>query len=286
MLTPLAQRILAQIVAGQVVLGDETPVRQQDQSNKGYFWTFNNDQFAAYVYSPNRSGETPRRVLGGTTGDLVVDGYTGYNSVTTPDGRDRAGCNAHARRRFCEAKPKTPEAQQAIDLYTEIFVVEHEAEELGILGTSQHAKLRRERSAPAMKKLRAWCIKQQPHHLPKGKLGEAISYFLNNWQSLTRFLTNPKIPPTNNRSERLLRVVAVGRKNYLTVGNTAAGECIAALYTMTACCKAAGVDPQAYLTDVLDRIEDHPPDQLDELLPHKWKPPPSSDRVGSAPPPL
>ena len=285
LLTPLAQLILARIAQREIVLGDETPMRQQDQSGKGYFWTFNDDELVAYVYSPSRSGETPRRVLGGTQGELVVDGYTGYNPVTQPDGRHRVGCNSHARRRFCEARLKTPEAQQAIDLYTEVFLVEHEAEDLGILGTPEHLQLRQQRSAPAMQQLHDWCLEQQPLHLPKGKMGEAIRYLLNNWQALTRFLENPKIPATNNRSERLLRVVAQGRKNYLTIGHTFAGECIAALYTLTACCKVAEVDPVAYFTDVLDRINDHPQHRIDELLPQNWKPPDASDPVlaGTAP---
>jgi transposase len=285
MLSPLAQLVLARIAAHEIVLGDETPMRQQDQPNKGYFWTFNNDALVAYVYSPNRSDETPRHVLGGTQGELVVDGYTDYNSVTTPDGRNRVGCNSHSRPRFCEALPTTPEAQHALDLYTEVFLVEHEAEDLGLLGTREHLALRQQRSGPAMRQLRDWCVEQQPRHLPKSKMGEAITYLLNNWDALTRFLDNSRIPVTNNQSERLLRVVAQGRKTYLTVGNTFAGECIAALYTMTACCKVAGVDPHAYFADVLDRIIDYPQHRLAELLPHNWHPPDAADSVPVLVPP-
>jgi transposase len=271
LLSPLVNYILGRIAASDLVHGDETPMRQQDQSSKGYFWTFNTDEFIAYVYSPNRSGDTPRNVLAGTRGHLVVDGYTGYNSVTTPEGRIRAGCNAHARRKFCEALPNTPAAQHAIDLYTEVFLVEHDAAQLGIVGTNEHLQMRKQRSAPAMDQLREWLLEQKPLHLPKGKMGEAMGYALNNWAALSRFLSNAKIPVSNNRSERLLRVVAQGRKNYLSVGHENAGQSIANLYTLTASCKAAGVDPIAYFTDVLARLDRDPACQVEELLPRNWR---------------
>ena len=271
-LAPVALRILALIAESDIVLGDETPIRQQDQDGKGYFWTFGNGDLVAYVYSSNRSGETPKKVLGGTKGVLVVDGFTGYNVVTRPDGRDRAGCNSHARRKFCEALANAPEAQQVIDLYTSVFVVERDARELAIMGTRQHLGMRKKRSAPAMQRMHAWLTQEQPRHLPKSKMGDAIGYALNNWKELTRFLSNAKIPVSNNLSEGQLRIVALGRKNYMSVGAESAGQSIAALYTLTACCKRANIDPTAYLADVLRRLGRDPECSVDELMPHRWKP--------------
>jgi transposase len=273
LLSPLAHMILQRIVQSELVLADETPMRQQDQDSKGYFWVFGNEQLSAYVYSSSRSGETPKNVLGSSKGDLVVDGYTGYNQVTTPDKRRRSGCNAHARRKFCEAKPRTPEAQYAIELYNELFVIERDAQLQGIVGTAAHLKLRQEKSAPIVEKLYGWLETQKPLHLPKGKMGEAINYALNNRVELTRFLADPKIPISNNQSERRLRVVATGRKNYQSVGNESAGQKIAALYTMTACCKNAGINPTIYLTDVLERLDASPNIDIESLLPENWKPP-------------
>lgn len=271
-LAPVALRILALIAESDIVLGDETPIRQQDQDGKGYFWTFGNGDLVAYVYSSSRSGDTPKKVLGGTQGVLVVDGYTGYNAVTKPEGRDRAGCNAHARRKFCEALANAPEAQRAIDIYTKLFVVERDARELDIVGSRQHLAMRKKRSAPAMRRMHAWLEQEQPRHLPKSKMGDAIGYALNNWKALTRFLSNPKIPISNNFSERQLRIVALGRKNYMSVGAESAGQSIATLYTLTACCKRAGIDPTAYLTDVLRRLGRDSNCSVDELMPHRWKP--------------
>jgi transposase len=271
-LSPVAVHILSLIAQSDIVLGDETPIRQQDQDSKGYFWTFGNGDLVAYVYSSSRSGDTPKSVLGGTQGVLVADAYTGYNVVTKPDGRDRAGCNSHARRKFCEALGKSPEAQRAIDLYTGVFVVERDARELGIVGSRQHLALRKKKSAPAMRRMHEWLKQEQPRHLPKSKMGAAIGYALNNWKELTRFLSNAKIPVSNNLSEGQLRIVALGRKNYMSVGAESAGQCIATLYTLTACCKRAGIDPVAYLTDVLRRLGRDPDCAVDELMPHRWKP--------------
>jgi transposase len=275
-LAPVALRILSLIAESEIVLGDETPIRQQDQDGKGYFWTFGNGELVAYVYSSNRSGETPKKILGGTKGVLVVDGYTGYNVVTKPDGRARAGCNAHARRKFCESLANAPEAQHAIDLYTEAFVVERDAQDSDLVGTTKHLEMRKQRSAPVMQRMHAWLQQEQPRHLPKSKIGDAIGYALNNWQELTRFLSNAKIPISNNLSEGQLRIVALGRKNYMSVGAESAGQRIATLYTLTACCKRAGIDPTAYLTDVLRRLGRDPKCSIDELMPHRWKSPDTS----------
>ena len=104
-------------------------------------------------------------------------------------------------------------------------------------------------------------------HVPK-----AIGYALNNHRALTRFTTDPRLPPDNNRSEAALRIVALGRKNYLFVGNEDAGINIAGLYSLVATCAAHGKNPLEYLTDVLIRISSHPQSRIDELLPDRWQP--------------
>ena len=112
-------------------------------------------------------------------------------------------------------------------------------------------------------------------------MGSAVRYASNQWEALTRFLDNEKIPVDNNASERALRVVALGRKNFLFVGHEKAGGNLAILYSLVATCEAHKVDPLAYLTDVLVRIGDHPFSRIDELLPDKWSPP---DQSASSPP--
>jgi transposase len=285
-LRPLYDRQMALIAEQPVVQADETTLRvqQKGKTRKGYLWTFLSGDLIGYRFSPTRSSETPAAVLGSSTGTLVVDAYTGYNRVTTPEGRTRAGCLAHARRKFFEALETAPEAQEALDLILDVYRVEHEARDGGFVRTDKHLALRRTRSRAAMERLRAWCQAQAPAHLPKGPLGKAISYALAQWEALTRFLDDPEIPVDNNASERALRVAALGRKNYLFVGHDQAGQNAAVLYSLVSTCEAQGVNPTDYLADVLIRIQTHPQSAIDELLPHQWKPPDALPDTTKLPP--
>ena len=272
-LSPLSARLVELVAASQVVLADETPLKMQHPNKKGYVWTFVADDLVVYRFSASRSGETPSTVLGNSTGALVVDMYTGYNQVTSTGKRTRAGCLAHARRKLFDALAYAPEAKIALDLIRDVYLVEHDAKAAGVVRTSAHLRLRSERSRPLMDKLHAYLAEQEPHHLPKGPMGKAISYILGNWKELTQFLEDVRLPPDNNRSEAALRIVALGRKNFLHVGDEAAGANIAGLYSLVATCEANGKNPLAYLTDVLGRIGSHPRARLDDLLPQNWEPP-------------
>lgn len=280
-LLPLWARLIDIIAHAEIVLADETPLVMQRPNKKGYVWTFIADNLIAYRFSATRSGQTAQGVLAGTKGTLVVDAYTGYNRVTQPEGRDRAGCNAHMRRGFFDALGSAPnEARTALDLILDVYRVEHEAKIRGIVRTAEHLALRKTKSRAATDRFHAWLLEEQPKHLPKGPLGEAISYALNQWGPLTRFLDDARIPVDNNASERALRVVALGRKNFLFVGDPEAGEHLAGLYSLVATCVANDVDPIAYLQDVLLRVDTYPASRIDDLLPHRWTPlpkPPLAD---------
>jgi transposase len=261
------------------VQADETTMRVQakKKTRTAWLWTFvardeADKEIISYVFSPSRSGETPVKVLGASKGKLVVDGYTGYNRVTLPGGRERVGCLAHVRRRFFEALSTAPNAQRALDLILDVYRVERAALDQDVLGTEAHLAMRRDRSRRAMNDLRGWLEAEQPKHLPKGPMGEAISYALAQWDALTRFLDDPKLPVDNNASERALRAAALGRKNYLFVGHDEAGKNLAGLYSLVATCEANGVNPFDYLGDVLLRVQTHPAARIDELLPHMWTP--------------
>lgn len=153
-----------------------------------------------------------------------------------------------------------PEAQQALDLIRDVYAVEHTAKERDILGTPEHLALRQAESAPLMDKLKSWLESRQGLYPPKSKLGIAIRYALRQWAELTVFLDDPTVPLDNNQSEAALRVVALGRKNLLFVGNEDAGDNIAGLYSLVATCEANDANPIDYLRDVLLRISTHPAD--------------------------
>jgi transposase len=268
-LQPLWEYLLQQIAASDLVQADETPMKMQD-GKTGYLWTFLNDIMVGYKYSVSRSGATPVAVLGGGAGTIVVDAYSGYNRVFTPDGWSRAGCLAHVRRKFFDARSSAPEAELALNMILDVYRVEHEAKERGIVNTGQHLQLRQARSRPLMERFHQWLAEQQGLHPPKGPMGQAVNYALNNWEPLTRFLDDARTPVDNNASERALRVAALGRKNFLFVGHELAGQNLAGLYSLVATCEANGVNPEAYLADVLLRIQTHPSSRIEDLLPQNW----------------
>ncbi|MEO8213837.1 MAG: IS66 family transposase [Myxococcales bacterium] len=272
-LEPLAQRLLKLVAAAEVVQADETSLKMQKPNKRGFVWTFLADKLIAYRFAGNRSGATPESVLGAGPGTLVVDMFTGYNVVTGTGKRDRAGCLAHVRRRFFDALPYAPEGKIALEFIRDVYVVEHDAIAAGLAGTEEHRRMRQARTGPIMARLMTWLEAQKHLHPPKGPMGSAVAYTLNHWTELTRFIENPDIPPDNNRSESALRVVALGRKNFLFVGHEQAGQNLADLYSLVATCMANGKDPLAYLTDILGRIGSHPAARLDDLLPQNWSPP-------------
>ncbi|WP_426757397.1 IS66 family transposase [Myxococcus sp. Y35] len=276
-LLPLSQHLLQCIASADVVWADETPLRVLDvkKTKLGYLWTFLTQNEAGewligYRFSMGRASRTPKEVLGGTSGALVVDAYTGYNAVTLPKGRVRVGCWAHVRRRFFDALATAPQAREALDFILELYRVEAQAREAGVVRTAAHRELRQVHSAPVLARLRVWLEAQAPRHPPKSPLGQAISYAMKQWEALTRFVEDVRLPLDNNASERALRKAALGRKNFLFVGHEAAGENLAGLYALVATCEANGVNPEAYLADVLLRVQTHPNSRIGELLPHEW----------------
>lgn len=180
----------------------------------------------------------------------------------------------HARRKAYEARASAPvEAEYVITEMRKLFRVEHEARVLGIVGTAEHHQLRQNRSRPVLEKLFEWLIHTQHSILPKSPIGTAIQYMLNQRSRLELFLSDPRIPIHNNSSENRLRVVALGRKNYLFFGHLRAGRNIAGLYSLVGSCIANDVEPSAYLTDALTRVRDASTDEdLDALLPDRWAP--------------
>ena len=277
---PIWIQVLDDIKVRAVVQADETRMRMLDDGNgkpkNGFVWTFVARDDAgqldvALVFAADRSGETPKTILNGTEGYLLVDGYSGYNKVADVSTRKRAGCHAHLRRYFHDALATAPVAQQAIDLIRELYGVEHEARDLAKLGDS-HLEFRRQRARPVRDRLLAWLKAQQPAHPPKSPIGAAIRYGLNGWDALGRFLDDERIPLDNNASEAALRRVALGRKNFLFVGDVDAGTNIAGLYTLIATCEARSINPFAYLADVITRVADvaDDPAGIAALLPGAW----------------
>ncbi|GAB4293080.1 MAG: IS66-like element ISSfl3 family transposase [Coriobacteriia bacterium] len=273
LLQPLHARLLELVAASDYVNADETsqPVMDEEHCRRGFIWTFICAGIIAYVFSKDRGGETPQRILTDSTGYLQVDGHTGYNAVCVPEGRDRVGCIAHARRYFHKARDECPaECDIAFDFFRKLYDVEVQAAEADILGTPAHAILRRDKSKPVLDDFKDWLDNQQDRHDPKGPMGKAIGYAIRQWSRLDKFLEDPKLRLDNNISEGALRIIALGRDNFRWVGHDEAGDNLAILQTIVATCVANDVNPQDYIADVLTRMQTHPASQLDALLPMNW----------------
>jgi transposase len=277
LISPIARRILELIGQAQHVNGDETPIRIQakDKCDRGYVWTFlsEEDKLIGYVFSASRSGETPRRILGETSGTLQADAYSGYNIVISPDKRERVSCLSHIRRDFFKAlESGKGDAEKVLDLILDLYQVEYDAAAAGVLGTAKHLALRKEYTAAKLEELKAFLAEIKESHLPTGPMGKAIAYAQNHLDGLLPVLEDPKIRLDNNLGENALRIIAVGRKNFLFVGSEQAGENLAALQTVIATCNANDVNPEDYLADVLMRVGSTPASRIDELLPQNWAP--------------
>lgn len=271
-LRPLYTAALALVARAPDVHADETSIRQQGLAKRAFLWTFVTSDLIVYRYAPTRSGSTAKKVLGDSTGRLVVDQYTGYNAVTKPGNRLRAGCLAHARRRLFEQR-EHPETKEPLDIIGEIYAVEHEAKQAGIVGSDAHLELRKQRSRPLFARLLRWARRHRDAFEPRSGMGTAVRYILKYFRELGRFLRYASIPPDNNVAEAALRRAALGRKNFLFVGGEIPGHNLAVLYTLVASCEKHGINPLDYLTDVLTRVHSHPARDVLDLLPHRWKPP-------------
>lgn len=272
LLLPLWRCMHDEVRSDPHVQADETRFRLQRQSGHVFVWTFLSKQHTVYVFSESRSGDTAKLVLDGTQGSLTVDGYTGYNAVTDVNGRERTGCWSHARRKLFDALDSAPvEAREGLDIILELFMVERLAADRKILGTAAHLKLRRVYSTRAINKLLRWRLRVQKLFEPKSVMGQALTYLKNQSKRLRAFLRDPLIPIHNNASEAALRIVALARKNTLFFGNPAAARKLMVLYSLVATCVRHDVNPQAYLADVLMRIQDCRLEDIKDLLPHRWK---------------
>lgn len=271
-LEPLRAALFAEIMRDFLVHADETSFRMTKQVSKAFIWTFVGAQLVGYQFDLTRSGDVPVSVLGQSEGALLCDDYRGYDRAVRNGNRMRCGCHAHARRKFFEAGD-IPEAKEALELVAGMYRVEHEAERLGILRTKAHLELRRHHARPLFVRLLLLARQLRRAHGPKTLLGRAAQYTWRNQSELGRFLHDARIPLDNNKAENALRIVALGRKNFLFVHSEDAGKELALLYSLSVSCDRLGVNPIDYLTDVLNRIDDTTRSKLVDLLPHRWKPP-------------
>ena len=270
-LEPLRAPLFQAIRSDSVVHIDETSFKMTQQKKRSQMWCFVGEKLTGYQFDLSRSKGVPVAILGDSKGTFVADDYAGYDALAKLGGRIRSGCMAHARRGFFEAGD-VHEAHAAMAIIQELYGVEHEAKRRDIVGTAVHAALRKVKSIPMYCALMRIAHHTMQVHGPKTLLGKAARYAWTNIRELSRFLRDPTLPLDNNRAENALRIIALGRKNFLFVHSKESGEALALLYSLTTSCARLDVSPIDYLSDVLDRIADTKVADLRELLPDRWKP--------------
>ena len=219
-----------------------------------------------FQYSPDRKGERPAAHLKNFAGILQADGYAGFDQLYARGDIVEAACWAHVRRKFYDihVTNDSPIAAEALSRIGALYAIE--ADLRGRLADYRKAT-RQARAGPLLDALHEWLQNTLTMVSKKSDLAVAIRYALARWTALTRYRDDGGIEIDNNAAERSLRAVAIGRKNYLFAGSDAGGDRAAAFYSLIGTAKLNGLDPEAYLRMVLERIAEHPINRIDELLP-------------------
>lgn len=272
---PLVELMIARVKGSRVVHTDDTPVPIQSPGEKrcrqGRIWCYLGDEanpYIVYDYTPRRTRDGPARWLQDYQGYLQADAYGGYDGIYAGGHVTEVACWAHARRKFYDAQDSDAQrAAEMLALVAELYAVEREAKDLN---DDARLALRQQWSVPVLARIKAWLDAEGGVVLPRSPIGVAITYALNQWQALTTYTTQGFLAIDNNASERALKRVAIGRKNWLFAGNDQAAENHARLWSLIASCERHHVDPERYLTSILAKIGTTPAEELGQFLPDLW----------------
>jgi transposase len=279
-LQPIYEQIRTGVMAGGYVQVDETPIDYLEPGNgrtkQGYLWTGSRPGADVFFHwETSRAAACLDRVIPiNFKGTIQCDGYAAYRAYANGRGQAiaLAGCWAHVRRKFHEALEAAPRIagwllRQIQHLYRiEARLREHRA------GPRLRAAVRASESRPIVKRLERALVtlKAGKHHLPQSLLGTAMDYALGQWRTLEIYLADGRVEIDNNLVENAIRPTAIGKKNWLFVGEAAAGQRSAIIYTLIESCRRRGLDPYQYLRDILTRLPNMTNHQIPEVTPAAW----------------
>jgi transposase len=272
--------IWEELKAGDYLQIDESPVKVLDPEVKGkaaqgYLWFYSTPGGYVFLeFNQSRGRDGPRQRLRGFRGTMQTDGYELYDALRKeqPHILKRIGCTSHARRKFYKALLEScSEALWFIGQMRQLYQLERELKDC----SPEERRNGRLKKAPAIwlaMKRRAEVIRADPRVLPKSTLGNAVRYLLNEYTALVGYLRDGRFEIDSNLVENDVRPSAVGKKRWLFIGHPDAGWRSAVIYTLIQSCRRYGINPQEYLTDVLERLPSMTSSQVRELLPANWKP--------------
>jgi len=279
LLEPLGEALRKEVLAEPYLQVDETPIPVQEDHKegslrKGYHWVYHAPLSKAVLfdYRPGRSEKFPIEVLKDFQGTLQTDGYVGYEKLAAKEGITALACMAHARRKFEKAlNNDRTRAEYAMTRIGELYTLERTCAERKVPPEVRH-RYRRRWALPVLKDIKAWMDQEIIKVAPKSPIGEALGYAITLWPRLAAYTLDGRYLIDNNLIENTIRPLAIGRKNYLFAGSDRAASHAALIYSLLGTCKLHGVEPYAYLRDVIARIPEHKANKLSELLPYNWQP--------------
>jgi transposase len=279
---PLVDRLGEKVLAAHVVRTDATGLKVLDPRSpaniqRGTIWVYLGDEHdVVFRYAETGDGASgPWEFLSGRDGPIQADGASVFDRLFNGQVASalEVGCLAHARRKLVALQDMDCRVAYPIRLIRRVYRFEYLAD-LKDCTPPERAALRQARSLPVFEKLKRWAVVTHATEPPSSDLAKAAAYMLNQWEALTRFLYDGQLSPDNNLTEQQLRAIALGRKNYLFAGSHEAARRTAVLYSITRTCALRGVEPLAYLTDILPKLAGGwPRTRIDELLPGNWQPP-------------
>ena len=277
LLAPLVKRMHEKILQSPKINTDDTPIpvkskKRRGSTYKGYLWVYVDDKHnVVFDFTPTRSREGPLKFLGAYSGYVQADAYSGYDEFFRRSDATEVGCNSHARRKFDYSLDTDPvRAARMLVLWGRLYDIERKAKDENY-SSEQLLEARQKEAKPILAEIKTVLDEYKNQVLPKSPIGKAITYSLNQWEALNRYVDDPMLEIDNNLSERTLRMVVIGRKNYMFAGSEAGAWRAAIIYSLVASCKLNEIDPFRYFRDVLARVSTHPADKIDELLPSEWK---------------